>query len=121
MTGWYRRFIQNYAQTAEPLHKCLRKDRTKKFELSEEAVKAFEVLKTSMATAPVLVTPDLSGRLARWSLKLKAFDFTIEHRKGSLNVVPDALSQVHMDELQKNWTYPSTSIRQRSSHRIMST
>jgi len=56
MTGWYRRFIQNYAQTAEPLHKCLRKDRTKKFELSEEAVKAFEVLKTSMATAPVLVT-----------------------------------------------------------------
>jgi len=65
MTGWYRRFIQNYAQTAEPLHKCLRKDRTKKFELSEEAVKAFEVLKTSMATAPVLVTPDLSGRLAR--------------------------------------------------------
>jgi len=58
MTGWYRRFIQNYAQTAAPLHDCLKKDRIKKFELSEEAIKAFELLKTSMATAPVLVTPD---------------------------------------------------------------
>jgi len=58
MAGWYRRFIQNYAQTAAPLHDCLKKDRIKKFELSEEAFKAFELLKTSMATSPVLVTPD---------------------------------------------------------------
>jgi len=58
MTGWYRRFIQNCAQTAAPLHDCLKKDRRKKFELSEKAFEAFELLKTSMATAPVLVTPD---------------------------------------------------------------
>jgi len=36
----------------------LKKDRIKKFKLSEEPVKAFELLKTGMATAPVLVTPD---------------------------------------------------------------
>jgi len=58
MTGWYRRFIQNYAQTAAPLHDYLKKNRIKKFELSEEAIKAFEHLKTSMATCHVLITPD---------------------------------------------------------------
>lgn len=42
---------------------------------------------------------ELSGRLARWSLSLQAYDFTIEHRKGSANIVPDALSRVFVDEL----------------------
>nr|CAI5851281.1 unnamed protein product [Callosobruchus analis] len=34
-----------------------------------------------------------SGRLARWAVRLSQFDFTIVHRKGSLNVVADALSR----------------------------
>lgn len=42
---------------------------------------------------------DLTGRLARWSLKLQAFDFQIEHRKGSSNIVPDALSRAPIDEV----------------------
>lgn len=40
---------------------------------------------------------DLSGRLARWSLQLQAFDFTIEHRKGSENVVADTLSRMPIE------------------------
>lgn len=36
---------------------------------------------------------DLSGRLARWSLALQSFDFTIEHREGKDNVVADMLSR----------------------------
>lgn len=38
---------------------------------------------------------DLNGRLARWN-------FSIEHRKGSENIVPDALSRIHVDEISLN-------------------
>ena len=42
---------------------------------------------------------DLNGRLARWSLKLQGYKFSIEHRKGTKNVVPDMLSRLDMEEL----------------------
>lgn len=34
-----------------------------------------------------------AGKLARWALKLSQYDFKVIHRKGSLNVVADALSR----------------------------
>lgn len=41
-----------------------------------------------------LMSPkDLSGRLARWSLKLQPYSFKIFHRKGCQNIVPDSLSR----------------------------
>ena len=46
---------------------------------------------------------DLSGRLARWSLKLQALDFLIEHRKGSANVAPGVLT--HACGLDRNVNY----------------
>lgn len=41
----------------------------------------------------LMAQKDLSGRLARWALKLQGYDFTIEHRRGKDNVVPDTLSR----------------------------
>lgn len=34
-----------------------------------------------------------TGRLARWAMKLRQYTFDLVHRKGRLNVVPDALSR----------------------------
>lgn len=42
---------------------------------------------------------DLSGRLARWSLKLQGYNFKIVHQKGTDNIVPDALSRIYCDSL----------------------
>ncbi|KMQ83753.1 reverse ribonuclease integrase, partial [Lasius niger] len=36
-----------------------------------------------------------TGRLARWALELLEYDYTIEHRKGALHHVPDALSRIY--------------------------
>ena len=36
---------------------------------------------------------DLSGRVARWAMKLNAYDFTIEHIRGKKNVVADCISR----------------------------
>lgn len=38
-----------------------------------------------------------TGRLARWAIKLSQFDMDIVHRKGALNVVPDALSRAPLE------------------------
>lgn len=37
---------------------------------------------------------DPVGKLARWSVRLNQFSFDLVHRKGCLNVVPDALSRL---------------------------
>ena len=39
-----------------------------------------------------------TGRLARWSLRLYMHNFEVEHRKGSLNCVPDALSRMYEED-----------------------
>jgi len=186
MSGWYRRFIQNYAILATPLTNLLKKGI--KIKWSAEAQSSFDALKNALITAPVLAHPnfsepfyiqcdasstgvgsvlfqltsdgaerpiaflsqklnaaqrnysvtelecyaavlsvkkfrayvegyeftiitdhaslqwlmsqkELSGRLARWSLKLQGFNFQIRHKKGSQNIVADAMSRMFAEEI----------------------
>lgn len=55
----------------------------------------FKVITDHSSLKWLMSQKDLSGRLARWSLKLQGFNFSIEHRKGRDNVVPDTLSRIH--------------------------
>lgn len=59
----------------------------------------FTIITDHMSLKWLMGQKDLSGRLARWSLKLQAYDFDIVHRKGAKNVVPDVLSRMHMEEI----------------------
>lgn len=55
--------------------------------------KTFKVYTDHSALKWFLSLNNPTGRLARWGVRLSAFDFEILHRRGKDNVVPDALSR----------------------------
>lgn len=58
---------------------------------------SFKVVTDHSSLRWLMNQSDLSGRLARWAIKLQGYSFEIEHRKGTENVVADALSRSFED------------------------
>ena len=58
--GYYRRFIQNFADIARPLHRLT--EQYAAFKWSDESQSAFEELKQRLISAPVLAYPDFSKK-----------------------------------------------------------
>ena len=56
--SYYRRFMQNFAQIAKPLHKLT--EQNAKFKWTNECQKAFEQLRNCLSTTPILAYPDFS-------------------------------------------------------------
>ena len=58
LANYYRRFIQDFATKAKPLHQLTEK--RSQFEWSSQYQEAFEHLKRCLTSAPILVLPDWS-------------------------------------------------------------
>ncbi|XP_075104895.1 uncharacterized protein LOC142178976 [Nicotiana tabacum] len=55
-TGFYRRFIKDFSNISSPLCRLLEKDVSFKFD--DACLKAFEELKKTLVSAPIIVAPD---------------------------------------------------------------
>lgn len=60
LSGYYRRFIQDYARKASPLTQLLRKG--VKYKWTPECQNAFQTLKDALCAQPVLVLPNSTGK-----------------------------------------------------------
>jgi transposase InsO family protein len=54
--GWYRRFIDHFAEKAHPLFQLTKKNA--RFEWTDECQRSFDILKKALMTEPILVAPD---------------------------------------------------------------
>jgi len=61
LANYYRRFIENFARIAAPLHMLVRKEQKWKWERKQE--KVFEKLKTVFTTEPILAIPNIDREM----------------------------------------------------------
>nr|GEX39672.1 putative reverse transcriptase domain-containing protein [Tanacetum cinerariifolium] len=87
LTGYYRRFIENFSKRAKPLTILIRK--CKAFDWGEEQELAFKTLKDNLCNAPVLDLLDGPKDFVLFS----DYDCQIRYHPGKANVVADALSR----------------------------
>ncbi|XP_073120873.1 uncharacterized protein [Henckelia pumila] len=93
--GFYRRYIQDFAKIASPMCKLLQKDVS--FEFNEPCKNAFDKLKDSLTSAPIIQPPDWTKP---FEIMCDASDYAVgADKRGTENRVADHLSRlVHVEE-----------------------
>ena len=64
LTGYYRKFIPGYATTAAPLIDLTSRARPNQVAWTPECATAFDTLKTSLCSSPVLKSPEWDNHLS---------------------------------------------------------
>ncbi|CAF0782545.1 unnamed protein product [Didymodactylos carnosus] len=72
LTGYYRRFIKNYAEIAEPLFESIREKHNPVFVFTPDRQQAFELLKERLISAPIVTYPNFDHP---FMLQLDACDY----------------------------------------------
>ena len=62
LTGYYRRFIQDYATVASPLTDMIRQDTPNRLVWTPPCEQAFAALKQALCSSPILRSPDFNRR-----------------------------------------------------------
>jgi len=70
LTGYYRRFVQNFSAIAAPLYSLMKKD--VEFKWTDECQRAMDELKDRMVSQPILALPTSEGQ---YLLDTDASDF----------------------------------------------
>ena len=90
--SYYRRFVQNFATIAKPLHRLTEKN--SRFKWTEECQHAFDILREKLIYPPVLVFPDFS----------KEFILDTDASNSGIGAV---LSQIQQDGSERVVAYAS--------------
>ncbi|KAK8609005.1 hypothetical protein V6N13_025312 [Hibiscus sabdariffa] len=100
--GFYRRFIENFSKITKPL--CSLLEQVKPFEFDEECMKAFEILKSKLVTAPIVEPPDWN---LPFELMCDASDYAVGavlgQRKGKI-FHPTYYASKTLNKAQVNYT-----------------
>jgi len=82
--NFYRRFIEGFSRTAQPLYARTKKECIGNWEWGDKEQQAFHELRTKLTTAPVLVYFDPLGptKIENGHLKIRQFRYTITAMPG---------------------------------------
>ncbi|MEW8548469.1 MAG: reverse transcriptase domain-containing protein, partial [Candidatus Thiodiazotropha sp.] len=102
LANYYRKFIRNFANIAEPLNRLLHKDT--KFMWTDDSHRAFEKLRQSLTTYPVLAYPDFQKP---FRVQTDASGWAVgavlsQEQKGEEKVIAYASSTLSKSE--RNWS-----------------